>query len=216
MLRQPRHIGQFRDKSSARSAGTIRVINARERRVRSFFANTLTWINDFMQGYRVLCVTTLGDSERMWSGYAENHKGIALRIEGNVEKASKFELFKPVMYREERPSLYDSGLHYLKSSVFENQEAAKQAMMDKIIYSKTRQWEYENEYRLAIPIGQNEEPWDVLRFHPEEITEIYLGHAMDEADKSDILAKAKARNPCIAVLQTKRAGDGTLVFTHAE
>jgi hypothetical protein len=68
----------------------------------------------------------------MWSGYAENHKGIALRIEGNVDKASKFELFKPVTYREKRPSLYDGGLDYLKSSLFADQEASKRAMMDKI------------------------------------------------------------------------------------
>ena len=32
-------------------------------------------INEFMQRWRVLCVTTNKDSERMWSEYAENHKG---------------------------------------------------------------------------------------------------------------------------------------------
>src|SRR6266705_5125094 len=38
-------------------------------------------INEFMQGYRVLCVTTHKDSERMWRGYAQNHEGIVLRIQ---------------------------------------------------------------------------------------------------------------------------------------
>jgi len=47
-----------------------------------------------------LCVTTHKDSEKMWSGYAENHKGIALRIEANVAKDSKFQLFRKVTYRE--------------------------------------------------------------------------------------------------------------------
>jgi hypothetical protein len=69
----------------------------------------------------------------------ENHKGIALRIEGNVDKDSKFQLCKSVTYREKRPPLYDGGLNYLSSSLFADQETSKRAMMDKIIYSKTRQ-----------------------------------------------------------------------------
>jgi hypothetical protein len=183
--------------------------------LRALSTSTLAWINEFMQRYRVLCVTTHNDSEQMWSGYAENHKGIALRIEGNVDKDSKFQLFKPVTYREKRPSLYDGGLNYLSSSLFADQETSKRAMMDKIIYSKTRQWEHESEYRLAIPLGQGEQPYETLKFHAEEITELYLGLAMDDADKADILAKAQALNPDIAVFQAKRDAHGTLAFDRA-
>jgi hypothetical protein len=43
-------------------------------------------INDFMQRWRVLCVTTNKDSEKMWSEYAENHNGIVLRIEPNTRR----------------------------------------------------------------------------------------------------------------------------------
>ena len=43
-------------------------------------------MNEFMQGYRVLCVTTHKESEKMWSDYAEDHKGAVLRIEPNVAK----------------------------------------------------------------------------------------------------------------------------------
>ena len=171
---------------------------------------TIDWINDFMQGYRVLCVTTHRTSEAMWSDYAEHHKGIALRIEANPAKDSKFELFKPVTYRDKRPSLCNDALHFMTSSVFADQETSKREMMDKIVYSKTLKWQPEAEYRLAIPIGKNEEPWDTLKFHPEEITEMYLGRAMDDADKADILAKAKALNPAIAVFQMRQRADGTL------
>jgi len=66
-------------------------------------------INEHM-ATRVLCVTTHKDSEKMWSGYAENHRGIALRIEPNVAKDSKFQLFRPVIYREKRPPLYEDTL----------------------------------------------------------------------------------------------------------
>ena len=43
-------------------------------------------INGLMQDWRVLCVTTNKDSEKMWSQYADKHKGVVLRIEPNVER----------------------------------------------------------------------------------------------------------------------------------
>ncbi len=70
--------------------------------LRALCKSTLAWINDFMQGYRVLCVTTHQASEAMWSGYAGEHKGIVLRIEANVVKDSKFQQFHPVTYQATR------------------------------------------------------------------------------------------------------------------
>jgi hypothetical protein len=59
---------------------------------------------------------------------------------------------------------------------------------------------------------QNEDQWDTLRYHPEEITELYLGLAMKKADLDELLSTARAVNPDIAVFQTKRSGDGKLNF----
>ena len=89
-------------------------------------------------------------------------------------------------------------------------------MLEKVVYAKTLDWQHEAEYRLAIPIGQDEEPWNTLRYHPEEITELYLGLAMDKADLDEILGKARAVNPKIAVFQTKRSADGRLIFDHVD
>ena len=72
--------------------------------------------NEFMQGYRILCVSTDNTSELMWEDYAQDHEGIVLRIEPNCEKASKFTLFRPVIYRRSRPALYDQTLDLLKDS----------------------------------------------------------------------------------------------------
>jgi hypothetical protein len=70
--------------------------------MRALAESTVKEVNEFIQSWRVLCVTTHKDSEKMWSGYAENHKGIALRIEPNVAKDSKFQKFEPVVYRAKR------------------------------------------------------------------------------------------------------------------
>ena len=167
--------------------------------------------NEFMQGYRILCVTTEKTSERMWEDYAQDHEGIALRITPNVEKASKFELFRSVTYAALRPALYDETFDFLKGCWFGDHEARSRAMLDKIIYAKTLRYKFEREYRLAIPSGEDGD-WNTLPYHPEEITELYLGLAMKKLDKDDIVTKAKAVNPKIAVFQGSRDANKKLTF----
>jgi len=176
-------------------------------------ADFIKEINDFMQEYRILCVSTHKASGKMWSEYAEQHKGVAVRVEPNVAKDSKFKLFRPVEYREARPSLYDSTLDFLAGSFFGDQEARRRAILEKIVYSKTLSWEHEGEYRLAIPLRRGEPPWNTQKYHPEEITELYLGADMADADKADIVAKAIALNPGIAIFQAIRDASGNLLFS---
>ena len=167
--------------------------------------------NEFMQGYRILCVSTEKASERMWEDYAEDHQGIVLRIEPSTEKHSKLTRFRPVIYRRSRPPFYDQTLDFMKDSLFNDQGARAQAILDKIIYAKTMPYKFENEYRLAIPSGK-EGDWDTLPYYPEEITELYLGLAMNKSDKNDIVAKAKAANPKIAIFQADRDAAKKLTF----
>jgi endonuclease-3 len=180
-------------------------------RMRELAKQTIKDINGFLQDYRVFCVTTQNDSEKMWSTYADDHKGIVLRIEPNIEKDSKFRLFRHVKYRKERPPLYDDTRDFI-AGLFGSQQARRIAVLDKIIYSKTLPWQHESEYRLAIPLSQGEQSWEVLKFHPEEITELYLGLAMNNGDRDEIVSKAKALNPEIAIFQACRNASGKLIF----
>lgn len=169
-------------------------------------------INDFMQGYRVLCVSTHKDSERMWTEYAEKRKGVSLRIQPNLAKDSKFQLFRPVIYREKRPPLYEDTLEFIAGALFGDDEARIKEIVERIIHTKTLDWQHEGEYRLAIPIRKDEEPWITLPYHPEEITELYLGLEMEKSDIEDIVGKARDVNPDIAIYRANRNGGGKLVF----
>lgn len=171
-------------------------------------------INEFMQDYRIFCVTTHKASEEMWSGYAENHKGIALRIEPNLAKDSKYQLFRPVIYREQRPPLYENTIDFMANSLFGDQQANRMETLEKIIYTKTLDWAHESEYRLAIPLGQGEEPWNTLPYHPEEITELYLGNAIEKTDREEIVCKARAVNPDIEIFKAKCGDNGKMDFDH--
>jgi len=169
-------------------------------------------INEFMQSYRVFCVSTHKDSERIWTEYAEKHKGVSLRIQPNLAKDSKFQLFRPVIYREKRPSLFKDTLEFISGDLFGGHETQIKENVERIIHTKTLDWQHEGEYRLAIPIRKDEEPWITLPYHPEEITELYLGLEMEKSDIEDIVGKARIINRDIVIFRAKRDGGGKLVF----
>jgi hypothetical protein len=173
--------------------------------------NLLAQINADLQTWRVLCVTTDISSDRMWSEYAQDHQGIALRIVPAVKKASKFQLFRPVEYLVARAPLYRSTLDFMEGHFFENLEVRTTETIRRIIYSKTLRWQHEKEYRLAIPLRPGEE-WNTLLYHPEEITELRLGLATTDEDKVEIVRAARAINPEIATFQAYRAPDQSIAF----
>lgn len=169
-------------------------------------------INEFMQGYRVLCVSIYKDSERMWTKYAEKHKGVCLRIQPNIAKDSKFQLFRPVIYRQKRPPLFENTLEFCAGFLFGDHKARIKEIVERIIYAKTLEWQDEGEYRLAIPNFEYEELWDTLPYQPEEITELYLGLEIEKSDIEDIVGKARDVHLDIAIYRAYRNTGGKLVF----
>lgn len=166
-------------------------------------------INTHMQDYRVLCVSSRKDSERMWESYADDHRGVVLRISPNIEKDSKYQLFRPVAYKAARPTLFESAQSFQEGSLFGDQQARITKAIEQIIYTKTLKWEYENEQRLAIPVGHDGD-WDTMSYHPEEISEIYLGANGNNAWKAEVIALAKSVNPNIIVKEMFHTGNGRL------
>jgi hypothetical protein len=168
-------------------------------------------INAFMQGFRVLCVSNENTSMQMWTRYAQDSQGIVLRILPSMDKDSKFLRFRKVEYRATRPPLYGNVLEFLESGLFGDQEKRIQKVMDGIIYSKTLEWEYEDEYRLVIPILDGQD-WRLMPYHPEEIPELYLGHKASEEVKAEVIELAKKRNPEIKIFHSCVDPNGRLLF----
>jgi hypothetical protein len=124
---------------------------------------------------------------------------------GSRSQYAKFQKFKPVTYQEKRPSIYEKTLDFAKEGLFGDQTARARSTLDRIIYAKTKDYEFEREYRLAIPLGEEEEDYRTLPYHPDEVTEVYLGASMTAADRADLIARGgKAVNPKISVFQAKR------------
>ena len=50
-------------------------------------------INEFLQGYRVLCVSERINSDEMWTCYADNHQGVGLEFSLTLRKIQNFRSF---------------------------------------------------------------------------------------------------------------------------
>lgn len=173
-----------------------------QRRAEAFVSE----INAHIQMSRVLCVSSKVDSDHMWRGYADEYRGVALRIAPNYEKDSKFKLFRPVTYRERRPAIYDEPAQFLSDSLFGNQEKRITDVLYRVVYTKTLEWRNENEYRLVIPVFDGEKDWDTLPYLPEEVTGIYLGENMSSSAKEEIGALAKEINPSMEYFCASSSG----------
>ena len=177
-------------------------------RIRRISEEYVSEINIFLQGYRVFCGSNNILSKRMWQNYADDGKGIVLRIEPSpiYTKDSVFKLFKAVKYYDERPALFASTLEFLSSSFFEEQEAWIARIIDRVIHFKTDDYSYESEYRCVIPLLKDEEYLSdiFLPYHAEEITGLYLGENITDADKSLFIRLAKQINPEISIYQIGR------------
>lgn len=147
----------------------------------------------------------------MWTRYADNHQGVGLRILPNIEKDSKFSLFRRVDYQTKRPALFDDALTYQESVLFGDHEKNNKRCIERVIYTKTLEWEYEKEYRLCIPVI-GEKDWNILSFHADEIHELYLGANMNAATKVEIVDMAKSINPKIFIFQSVRGNGGQISF----
>ena len=79
------------------------------------------------------------------------------------------------------------------------------------MYSKTLDWKYEREYRLAIPLGHGEQDWNLMPYHPEEISELYVGANAPDDLKTEFTELARDVNPQISVFEMFHGEDGKLL-----
>jgi len=128
---------------------------------------------DLDQMFGVVSLTPHPHNILLWSHYAEKHQGFALGF--NTEKLVQFisGKFKKVNYEDDIPiiSMLDGD----------------QGLMDKLIYTKAKIWNYEDEYRITCILRANEK-----MYYPSEILEtIHLGYHMPDNVRFEIIEIVK-------------------------
>lgn len=133
----------------------------------------------------ILSLTEKHDNLLMWAHYAENHKGIVIGFDGENgffhhqrTKDDECNYIRKVTYSEERPAI---------------QLTTIEDMAD-IFLIKSKEWEYEQEWRMLKPLNDanetiqvNEESICLFSFPPKCVTEIILGCRISPSNRKDIL-----------------------------
>lgn len=95
-----------------------------------------------MQKIGVLCLSATPCEILMWSHYAENHKGFCVEYDFS-DGTQLRQLAHPVRYTETIPALSLANLP----------GDAKNSFLDVCIFTKAKQWEYEQEWRVIMHEG---------------------------------------------------------------
>src|SRR5207247_1223679 len=108
----------------------------------------------------VICLSAVPDSIRMWSYYAEAHKGICI---GYDTRVFPFSTAMKVIYENPGESLDLAGV--LRDDPSQ--------LLDHVSLRKAAEWEFAQEYR--IPLGQIENRPRALPYYPSALAVIRFG-----------------------------------------
>lgn len=130
-----------------------------------------------MQEIGVLCLSATPIEILMWSHYADNHKGFCVEYdfsEGTVLRR----IARPVFYSENIPEL---SLKNIPANAQNN-------FLDICIFTKAKQWEYEQEWRAIMHEGNR------CFQAPSEVKSIIFGARMPVDEKIMIHQALRNRN----------------------
>lgn len=158
---------------------------------------------------KILSLTVRPDINLMWAHYANSHKGVVLRLRSIPALDSPYSEAIPVQYSDEVPAFFTETFLINSFCGIETVDPAK--LSDSIVYRKTADWAYEQEWRVETGFGRNkDEPFEDLPFGWNELDGVIFGLSTTDEDKTAIRDLCK-RYPNVEFMQaTKVAGTSTL------
>jgi len=160
------------------------------------------------QGRSTIGVCSLSSNPavtKLWTDYADCHRGICLRFDDiglddryNLSAAPHFGLAMRVSYQDDRPRIQVWGKDYGYEKLI------------KYLLTKTRQWEYEEEWRLVESGFTGNRP-----FPPAALSGIVFGAAISEADREDVIKWVRTRNLPVDFLQARFDGKQIQIEAYA-
>lgn len=140
----------------------------------------------------ILCLTESHTNLLMWAHYAQMHTGIAIAFSPKDEE-SPLPLAKQVKYSLEVPRL--TYKEFLK-----NPRENSNLLIEKYTLTKSREWEYEKEWRIVVAGGGGVRPYAA-----EEVDAIYLGCRISMEHKEKILDIAQAKYPKALIYESSKS-----------
>lgn len=132
-------------------------------------------IEDYMNQYRILSLSSNPQSPIMWAHYANNYSGICFEFEF---KEDLYDIHKVAYIMHQYDELYDP------------EEAELYKAVEKSLLCKSKSWSYEEEYRIISKNGE-----EYFCFDKSELTGVIIGHrSVELVHVQEIIDLANKRN----------------------
>jgi hypothetical protein len=162
-------------------------------------------IQEHLSHSRVLCISERNDNVVMWSHYAEEHRGVVLKLRCIDELDNTLLAARQVVYSRQFP-MFPSLEQYARHLTGEEPLNLTALSWD-IAFTKHSDWAYEKEWRVHMPL-LNEPPGDgytLFKKHPSVFGAVYLGCRMAREDRDRVLAAVEEHIPHAQAFQAKRS-----------
>jgi len=145
---------------------------------------------------KLLCFSEIHDNILMWAHYGENHAGAVIEFSCIEKFDSAWGAAKPVRYREKMPVLADE--EKLAKLLSGEGTIGTPDVFEEAVFVKAKDWQYEREWRL-VGGWEKEQTAEYIPFQPEEMTAVYFGCRISDADRAAIKKTAAEKYPHAAV-----------------
>lgn len=123
----------------------------------------------------IFCVTEAKDNLLMWAHYAENHTGCVVKLRC-IEGADQFLHYaQKVKYVDSYPVILGLSAYVRKLLGQSTKELTPDELVDKFTLTKSKHWEYEQEWRVVSGLKDTEAGYDYWNLLENEIEEVYIG-----------------------------------------
>lgn len=135
---------------------------------------------------RILCLTESAAHAAMWYHYADRYRGVVLEFVCSDELDSAWLAAQPVSYPETKPQIYSA--QGWAEILCQRQEVAVKAILQLATYTKSPDWAYESEWRIA----SHKRPADTgdftdYPFDRRELGGIYFGPMIEAQARASLL-----------------------------
>jgi hypothetical protein len=141
-----------------------------------------SWIPDS----RILCLSESPDHMAMWYHYADKYKGVVMEFACSDELDSASLAAKQVEYLSDLPDLFNA-VGWARLIMMPRDEAVRK-LLDLATYTKSPDWSYEREWRVASSKRPNDTgPYTDWGFDERELSTVYCGPMVAPDDRAAII-----------------------------
>jgi hypothetical protein len=175
----------------------------RERRgvsIRSYELTQQMFLEDMSTRVGILSFAERYDNLLMWSHYADSHKGLCIEFDRTSEPLRSSAV--RVQYSQDYPEADFFRIAEARERGGSDAEAVFRDFVNKVYFTKSPDWQYEAEWRVADPTHGR----GVRSFPPEAIIRVFLGCRLKIEDRDRVLqwVESGPTNPRLVQARTSK------------